>query len=487
MPGRDRAMRVIIENFGPVRSFEFDSGKLFQLIVGNNNVGKSYALSAYYFVVKSLLESAFLSGMQWRYIEMQEDDEDPDVASQAEAFDKLFRSKLSGRDVDATAYYEFCVSEILKSSFLELFANYIKGSFSEVGSVSNKLATDAIASITVILPRLSFAIKGDLGAFTVCDVKISHKVILRESKQNRDPVMQGNTLVIYRAASFKDNSSLLRGVCLPRTFTMLQEGLNGFRDIHYLPASRSGLYQALSAFGQIIAELSKSRSFLSSKIELPAIPVQLSDYFIKLTSISDAPGETDPHLAGVADKIEESVLKGRIEYDFEEKRLYYRPLLTDLRIDLSNTSSMVSEIGPIVVYIRHIIANLANKRPGIRSRLLRRPLERQKTILVIEEPEAHLHPDNQLKMTELYADLAKAGVHIVMTSHSNYIFNKLSNLILAGVIEGAKVKCDLMEFEECGSRGVLQGIDEFGIDDNNFSDASELLLNEKLDLLGKVQ
>ncbi|WP_180818266.1 hypothetical protein, partial [Vibrio parahaemolyticus] len=56
-------------------------------------------------------------------------------------------------------------------------------------------------------------------------------------------------------------------------------------SVHYLPASRSGLYQALSAFGQIIAELSKNRSFLSKKIELPGISEPVSDYFIRLSDI----------------------------------------------------------------------------------------------------------------------------------------------------------------------------------------------------------
>jgi hypothetical protein len=191
-------------------------------------------------------------------------------------------------------------------------------------------------------------------------------------------------------------------------------------------------------------------------------------------------------LASVANRIEERVLKGRIEYDFEEKRLYYRPEATDLRLDLSSTSSMVSEIGPIVVYIRHIIADLKTNKIW-RPRHMRKTPERQKTILVIEEPEAHLHPSNQLMMTELYAELAKAGVHIVMTSHSNYIFNKLSNLILAGSLEASEVKCDLIEQADGGSIGLPQGIDEFGIDDNNFADASELLLSEKLELLGRNQ
>lgn len=479
-------MKIIIENFGPVHYFEFDNEKIFQLIVGDNNVGKSYALSAYYFVIKSLLESTRLAGSSWRFMQLFEEEKDQEAVDRAEAFNKNFKAKQGTRDVSATEYYSQCISETLQRTFLEVFSGYIKGSFSEVGSIENKLQTEKPTSITIALPRVSFTITGDIDSLALCNVEVSHKVVLRESKQNRDPIMQNNTLVIYRSATQKENASKVRRIAFPRAILMLQEGLNGFRDIHYLPASRSGLYQALSAFGQIIAELSKSRSFLSSKIELPAIPVQLSDYFIKLTSISDVPRDLDPTLAAVADKIENMVLKGRIEYDFNEKRLYYTPESTNLRLDLSSTSSMVSEIGPIVVYIRHIIADLkSSKKHSIRQARGNAPP--QKTILVIEEPEAHLHPKNQLIMTELYAELAKAGVNMVMTSHSNYIFNKLSNLILAGAIDAKDVKCDLIELGKNGSIGLSQGIDEFGIDDNNFADASELLLSEKLDLLGRAQ
>lgn len=474
-------MKVRIEDFGPVSSFEFDSEKIFQLIVGDNNIGKSYVLSAYYFVVKSLLD---LSSLPWRYYQFTdflEENEEFFSTKAISDFEKSIKSRAGNKDIDVTPYYRECVRYSIAQTFLNVFSEYVDSSYSEVGSVVNKMSGAVQAKITVSFPLFEFVVGGDVGNFSILDVKLKYKVIYRESKQNRDPVRQGNNFVIYKTAGVKEHARQIRERAIRQTLTGLMSGLNGFRDINYLPASRSGLYQALSAFGQIIAELSKSRSFLSSKIELPAIQRQLSDYFIKLTSVSDVTEETFPELGAIADQIESSVLRGKIEYDFEEKRLYYKPNGTDLRLDLSATSSMVSEIGPIVVYVRHILGAIQAGRYPRRSP---GPREMSKTILVIEEPEAHLHPDNQLKMTELYADLAKYGVHIVMTSHSNYVFNKLSNIIVGGKLLPEQVKCDLFEVTAQGSIGVSQGIDEYGIDDNNFADASESLLAEKLSLLG---
>ena len=56
-------------------------------------------------------------------------------------------------------------------------------------------------------------------------------------------------------------------------------------------------------------------------------------------------------------------------------------------------------------------------------------------ILFIEEPEAHLHPNNQIKLMEIFTELTNAGITLVMSSHSNYVFNKLNNLVLSGKLD----------------------------------------------------
>lgn len=86
-------------------------------------------------------------------------------------------------------------------------------------------------------------------------------------------------------------------------------------------------------------------------------------------------------------------------------------------------------------------------------------------------------------MTRFYADLAQLGVSVIMTSHSNYVFNKASNLVIEGILPSKDVQCDLFLMEEKGSIGIPQIVDEFGINDENFGDASEDLINERMELL----
>jgi predicted ATPase len=150
---------------------------------------------------------------------------------------------------------------------------------------------------------------------------------------------------------------------------------------------------------------------------------------------------------------------------------------------------MVSEIGPIVAYIRYILSAEPVQDKAVAAALTSTSLkEREATpILIIEEPEAHLHPENQIKMTEIYAELSSFGVKIIMTSHSNYVFNKLSNIVISKTLAADKVKCDIFEETDEGTIGVSLDINEFGLDDQNFVDASEKLLNEKMELFSNIE
>lgn len=478
-------MKVRIQDFGPVGDFTFDTDTSFHLIVGDNNVGKSYALTAYYFIIKTLLEvfddrmTSMRSFIYYKRVEGGEEKALPENLS------KILASRLQLKkpgDIDVTEIYMHYFADFLQETLGSEFSNKIKSSYSEHDSVANSFSGASVARITISLPLLEIVLEGNVDEFRVVSVVYTYRPVLRLSKQNRQPMYSGQKYVIYRHAeeSVDDLGQKLKYLSYSRCNLLMRVSVENIVDIDYLPASRSGLYQALSAFGQIIAQLSKSRSFLSAKIELPGISGQLSDYFIKLNNIKPVDAEINSDFARVAEAIEQSILKGTIEYDYKDKRLYYTPAGTKLRLDLSATSSMVSETAPIVAYIRHIIAWRISE--SKRPRRARTPIKQNK-ILIIEEPEAHLHPDNQIKMTEIYAELAKIGVNVLVTSHSNYVFNKLSNLVIEKKLRAASVRCDLFQMQEKGSVGLAQKIDDFGIDDKNFVDASERLFNERMELI----
>jgi len=50
-------------------------------------------------------------------------------------------------------------------------------------------------------------------------------------------------------------------------------------------------------------------------------------------------------------------------------------------------------------------------------------------LLIIDEPELNLHPDNHMKIARLLAHLLNKGINIFITTHSDYLIKEINNLI----------------------------------------------------------
>ena len=52
------------------------------------------------------------------------------------------------------------------------------------------------------------------------------------------------------------------------------------------------------------------------------------------------------------------------------------------------------------------------------------------SILMIDEPELNIHPENQRKIARLFARLVNKGLNIVISTHSDYIVREINSLIM---------------------------------------------------------
>lgn len=59
-------------------------------------------------------------------------------------------------------------------------------------------------------------------------------------------------------------------------------------------------------------------------------------------------------------------------------------------------------------------------------------------LLIIDEPELSLHPENQRKLAWLLACLSNYGVKILITTHSDYIVKEISSLLMLGELQKEK-------------------------------------------------
>jgi len=62
---------------------------------------------------------------------------------------------------------------------------------------------------------------------------------------------------------------------------------------------------------------------------------------------------------------------------------------------------------------------------GILQSLLNNAYLNSRDLLILDEPEVHLHPKWQLEYAKILVELVKSGVKILVTSHSPYIIQAL--------------------------------------------------------------
>lgn len=116
-------------------------------------------------------------------------------------------------------------------------------------------------------------------------------------------------------------------------------------------------------------------------------------------------------------------------------------------------------------------------------------------LLIIDEPESHLHPANQRLIARALVRLVNAGVDVVAPTHSATILHQVSNLLLAstldeaartklGYTEADRISMDdvavyLFEQRDDGTHIVPVPIDpEFGISEDEFVRAAEAIGDE---------
>ncbi|MDD2759890.1 MAG: AAA family ATPase [Methylomonas sp.] len=452
-------MIITIKNFGPIKEFEFDTATDFMLMVGENNVGKSYAVSVIYIVIK-----VFLHGKERIY-------RDNEFYSEVNRLlDFLCHEVVpNSKEVSLTDAANKSIKELFERTLVNRLNRSMQNTFGSLYGLNNN-CIDKAFEIRICWNGFGVTFKLSGGLLKISDYSFFKKVVM----DHDDIVISSFYGCEIRVRNEMPHSILLK----PLTdFFSIDTSYYGIDNIYYLPSAKSGLYLALSAFGPIFAYLSQERPNMSKQVDIPAIPEPLSDYYLYLTN-SD--GQASKTYSQYFTDIENNILQGKISFDNVQKRLLYNPNNTELNLDLSNTSSMVAEVAPLTAFLKFVI-------PFQPSLSFQSADTKYIPLLIIEEPEAHIHPANQVKLIKILAKLVKDGkIKLIITSHSNYLFNQCSNLVMDGSIDKDSFRSVLLRPNEIGSEAVDLEVDEYGIQDKNFVDTAEEIFEEKLKLFDKV-
>ena len=112
-----------------------------------------------------------------------------------------------------------------------------------------------------------------------------------------------------------------------------------------------------------------------------------------------------------AEEIEKNLLKGKViitkdtnEVQFVSDRAKSR------KLSFHQSSSIVKTLASLVIYLKHNAV--------------------KNDLIIIDEPELNLHPDNQILLTRIFAKLINNGLRLIVSTHSDYIIREFNNLVM---------------------------------------------------------
>ena len=256
----------------------------------------------------------------------------------------------------------------------------------------------------------------------------------------------------------------------------------------YLPADRTGI---MHAHGAMISAIIASTPTIGSHraARTPMLSGVLADFLQQIIEV-DRMGSADDHpLPEVASEIEKSILGGSVYVERSDligfPQFMYRPDGWRKALRLTNASSMVSELAPVVLYLRHLV------RPG--------------DVLIIEEPESSLHPAMQVELIRQLAAIVRAGVRVVLTTHSEWVLEELANVVRRSELGETHRKEiangeDALRPDQVGAwlfkpkrrpKGSvveeLRPDDETGLYPTDYDPVSEALYNENVEIYNRIQ
>ena len=244
----------------------------------------------------------------------------------------------------------------------------------------------------------------------------SAPLIIGETVVNRSAIESFTELHWFDSKSKEDNELLrmrqAEEVLYHLTEVVGSSILNPLNRVaHYLPADRAGVMHAHRVVVASLIRLS-SLAALQREEPLPALSGVLADFLEQLVGIGDLSKYRRKDNWALPGILERDILNGRVREEQSATGypiFSYQPASSKQDIPLMRASSMVSELAPVVLYLRHLV------QPG--------------DVLIIEEPESHLHPAMQAAFTRQLAAVVRAGVRVMITTHSDYVLEELANLV----------------------------------------------------------
>ena len=395
-------INIAVENFGPIEKAEIDLRPL-TIFVGESNTGKTYLAALIYALYQAFegfsripLSHSIISLLkQSRFSSQNElDEETLETLKKLNTFGHIFKYS------DFPPWLCTHIHHYLNNP--EPFENQLKRYF-DLNSVSDLIRFTGRKGNEL---RVSLKVSEENQSLWDFEMKGFGSDITVDGNINAD-----------MALHIKDETASKKILDLEYLETLLHVNINKGLDFYYLPADRGGYMKTRGIIGSSLIDLAThgGSGHFTKNSTLSGI---IADFLKQIINYKEV-RIPSRKIAEIVNLLEKDVMQGEIKVQRPAgvgyPQFLYHPQGTEQGLRMSQSSSMVSDLAPLVLFLRGIVES--------------------EDTLIIEEPEAHLHPRAQTQIAITLARLVRAGVRVIITTHSDWLLQQIGNLIREGELK----------------------------------------------------
>lgn len=403
---------VELSNLGPLRSAELDVADL-TLLIGENNTGKTFFATVLHRVLGAAPSAPSRHREQLNEVPDQVrkwvrevlDDHSHDTAV-------VGADRFSPNDTTLTWAKEFTI-DILEG-YGKAVREYVSYAFGVEASrlrrrTRSRYASDCYLRIRSLQPEWEVEIRfdSDVVNITTPDPE-SWIVSVLDSNEIRKSTQDYRHMRSSLSTESRFFFSYSRYSFVRRAYSVLFDSWP--HSAIHLPADRTGIMQSHNVLAGAAARQSVRAGI--RPIEIETLPGTSADFLALVLEILEGMA----HSAGKPTRFDalvrkfEKDLRASIEVDNRVDGMEAIVAVTsEGRFPMGRASSMLSELAPLLLVLKSPYKYVDH--------------------LTIDEPEAHLHPEMQIRVASFLATLVNAGIKIVLTTHSDFFVAQFNNMM----------------------------------------------------------
>lgn len=432
----DKTWTIHVEDFAKIKSADVKLNSL-MCFVGDNNSGKSYLMS--------LLWGVLTLGKEFF----------PKKPSDAKVYKKCEIWLKSNLDKDG----------IIDDSVFPLYVEW----FSEIINSNRKAMMKKIFNFDVVI-----------GKIEINDYYRKKHINIKWNENRERYSTRANTITFPKKSSYSRDDLLKMNSYICWFILMgdisapfLSQAFKGRREGEpvFLPASRTGFMLTFPQLVQSSLQVSYSsdEDDIVSPLTLPYVD------FLQLITRFDISSDKNKY-ADLIDFMENRMTNGDLSVEKQMLPVIkYRPKETSTELPLYVSSSIISETAPLLLLFKTNV---------------------KFNTLIIEEPEAHLHPELQQQMARLIIRIVNFGIPVWLTTHSDTMIQHINNMIKLNANANreelmsefdyetedliSRSQISMYQFQKENGRSKLQALEcgKYGFVVNTFNDSLKKILNE---------